>query len=652
MLGKRHPHRGIRHGVGGALGDVADDADDREPFTLRARVVERDALAECITGREEFAGKMLVDDGDQRRVEVVALVEEAALQERDLQCRESIRSGDPVQRLGPFLFGLWLRRALVQKLVAVTVVGHGQIADKARRLDTGQRAQAVAHAREKIQRDPFEQIFILLLQHRWRQTSAERQHVRGIHPGVGLLELYEAARRQAADDEQHERERQLQHDEAAAHPVGLARPSAAARAVLQLVREVGPGNVQRGKQAKDEARAHGGGDDERGHAPVGVEAQPVGYLGNEAEHEVEFPKRQHEAREPAENAEQQALREHLQDDPAAAGAESKPYRNLPMARGAAREQEVGDIGAGDKQQGDHGPEHEVEAAADIAGGEVARHQRAETQAGVGRRMRRGEPRGDRVELCLDLLECDAGLDSRVDDPAVFAAAPFLGLFGDGERLPEVVRFGETEILRHHADHGRGVVVERDRLPEHVGAAAERFLPQRVAEDDDRRGAGLVLFGLERAAEHGLHAKRPETIDRDPSAEHAFRAVAAVEDVGAVPSRERAGQRRRRVAHIAEIRQRKLEVVARILGVDDAQVEQRGLVGEERQRPQQHGVEDREHRRRRGDADRERDDGDERKAGRFRELAEGKFEIGEHRQGILIRPAARPSGPRGWHGARG
>ena len=77
---------GLRIEIETAMPHVADDADDRHPFQIRlARVVEGDAFADCFLVRKPFFREGIIDDDDARAVELVALVKEAPLQQRDLQ---------------------------------------------------------------------------------------------------------------------------------------------------------------------------------------------------------------------------------------------------------------------------------------------------------------------------------------------------------------------------------------------------------------------------------------------------------------------------------------------------------------------------------------------------------------------------------------
>src|SRR4051812_10957348 len=73
----------------------------------------------------------------------------------------------------------------------------------------------------------------------------------------------------------------------------------------------------------------------------------------------------------------------------------------------------------------------------------------------------------------------------------------------------------AECLRHHADDRVARVVELNRLPENIFAAAKISLPEIVPDDGDPRSTGLV-FGLgEIAAAHRLQSQNRQKVRADP-----------------------------------------------------------------------------------------------------------------------------------------
>ena len=73
------------------MAHVADNADDRQPFDVRlARIVEGDALADGFLVRKPFLRERVVHDDDAGAFKLIAVVEEAPLQERHLAARKNI----------------------------------------------------------------------------------------------------------------------------------------------------------------------------------------------------------------------------------------------------------------------------------------------------------------------------------------------------------------------------------------------------------------------------------------------------------------------------------------------------------------------------------------------------------------------------------
>ena len=72
--------------------------------------------------------------------------------------------------------------------------------------------------------------------------------------------------------------------------------------------------------------------------------------------------------------------------------------------------------------------------------------------------------------------------------------------------------GETRL--QHAQDFERMIVERDGLPDYVGAASVFLLPETVAEDRGRGTSPLVVGGSERAAERGPQAERFKKLPRD------------------------------------------------------------------------------------------------------------------------------------------
>ena len=74
------------------MAHVADDADYGDPFHVRlARITKADPFADRVLVRKPFLREGIVDDRDARAIELIAIVEESALQKWNFKDREIFR---------------------------------------------------------------------------------------------------------------------------------------------------------------------------------------------------------------------------------------------------------------------------------------------------------------------------------------------------------------------------------------------------------------------------------------------------------------------------------------------------------------------------------------------------------------------------------
>ena len=202
--------------------------------------------------------------------------------------------------------------------------------------------------------------------------------------------------------------------------------------------------------------------------------------------------------------------QHLAHQPPASGAERGAHPDFAGARGAPRQLQIGDIDARDEEhQRDRGHQREQRRPdlADHLIREAEEHHRA---PGIALRFFLLERGVDGAHLSRRILERGAIAQSRqrVRPAASTRGAELLDCRAVGNEEVRVLP-GDAETRRHDADHGSPFAVCRQRGAEHVGAPAERALPELVAQDDDVVAA--VLFGGVDAAERRLHAQRAKDV---------------------------------------------------------------------------------------------------------------------------------------------
>ena len=118
---------------------------------------------------------------------------------------------------------------------------------------------------------------------------------------------------------------------------------------------------------------------------------------------------------------------------------------------------------------------------------------------------------------------------------------------------ETGNHADANVCRHHADHGVRLAVERDRLPDDARVGGEATTPESLAEQHDRRSAGLVLRRRERPSEKRLHSEDRKVTRRYTSADQTFRLrLAGEREHLDQPGRDLLERPRAR-AHVEEVR---------------------------------------------------------------------------------------------------
>ena len=244
-------------------------------------------------------------------------------------------------------------------------------------------------------------------------------------------------------------------------------------------------------------------------------------------------------------------------DAAARCADSHADGNLALASRRAGQQQVSDIGAGDKEhQADH------------------RHQRKERRAIPAACIREAGRGGAQRERTLKILLLAVGVPicgerGTVDlrrqrlhlgfrllwsltrretaqnaqpPPASRGQCAAVGVQdrfasdGDGH-IVRCIHIQALEPGRRHADDGERVPVQPDGLANDIGVASEMVFPETVADDRDRSrmpAAMHIVSGREDAPAHGGHAEDVKEIAADPQAfrEMAFAARGQIETIPA------------------------------------------------------------------------------------------------------------------------
>jgi len=134
------------------------------------------------------------------------------------------------------------------------------------------------------------------------------------------------------------------------------------------------------------------------------------------------------------------------DDAGARGAESGADGHFLLASDGAREEETGDVGAGNEKNKGNGPIEDEQWAASVANNLFEERKDAEGEATVGRievGVLLAEAGGDGVHFGLGLLDGNTGLEAR-DNVVIFVIAIVGGHSGKRERNDNFGEFGAAE----------------------------------------------------------------------------------------------------------------------------------------------------------------------------------------------------------------
>ena len=468
----------------------------------------------------------------------------------------------------------------------------------------------------------------------WSPESVTRAVSRpsALEARVDAAQRREALEHQARADQQDDGEGDLRDDESLAQD---PRPHAGASgtgAVLEGVLDVGARAGERRSETAEPRRQHRDqereGQDLRAQAKQGEAGQ---IRRTQRDEKGDAPSRQQEAHGAPHEGQEQVLRQQLGEDPPAARAERRADGHLPHAGGAPREEQARHVRAGDEEHEAHGAEKDQEGRAHLARDLGVQGNDPDAPARVAIRELGGEGRSDRRHFRLRRRGRLARLQP--GDRRGVAAALLRAFLGEHHGRPEVRGLSgersrlqeEAETRRHDADDRDGTAVDLDGPPDDGRIAAEAALPEAVAEDHDLIVPVGTFVGREGAAEHRRDAEGREEARHDELRDELLRpAVAGEVDPVVVET----GHRRERRFPLLPpaVVERGDDVLA--AGTLRALFPDRHETGRllEGQTLDEHGVDDREDRRVRADAQGESRDRDGGEAGVFAERAGREAEV--------------------------
>ena len=189
-------------------------------------------LANWIFIRPETLDRGVIHKRNARRLEVVAFRKVPAVDKRCSERREIIRAdrGRLNQWKNSFVGVIFNHEA---RIVVRPNQGHSGAATDCRVLDARQRDRAPKHVLHELSAFGRRAIWIKLGIVRHRQPDSRDQHVLRTEAGIHIGQSPEAAQQQPGADHQHQRQRELSHDQEASNSMASSAEPRAGTAFLQ-----------------------------------------------------------------------------------------------------------------------------------------------------------------------------------------------------------------------------------------------------------------------------------------------------------------------------------------------------------------------------------------------------------------------------------
>src|SRR5262245_40245196 len=587
---------------------VPDDSDDLAGLVVVFQV-NRHAFAEWLFVREVLSRERLVDDDDVAHLRPFLIGEESPAFERDLHRAEVVRVGHHHAGF-QFLHDGQYRPSLDVHARARVERREWQSVDRAGGFDAWQRL----HLRDGLPEEVDPLLVVVVL--RPRQAHAHRQYILRVKAGINSLQPREAANEQPRAKEQNERYRDFENDQRVAQPLG-PHAARALSALFERLCQVEPRRLERRREAEDDAGRERYPQCEAEHRRVDLHLRQVEQIGRGERYEqIGPPPRQRQSGQAAQPGEQQTLGQQLPDDATAIRAQRSAHGNFPPPPRGARQQQVGNVRAGDQEHHPDRAEQHEQRQTNLARELRAQRNQIHPPAGVEIRVLLLYPAVNSAHLGLRLLQTEAGFDPSHRHGATSAprailfvnlpGRPYLRLLG-GQRAGITA---PVEARRHHADH-RGFIAAQDQFaPDDLRVAAEPPLPQSEVDHDHAWLPRLAFVRREGSPQNWGHAEYIEKAGGGDLRWNLFRLAVAGQVDGCVPESRHILEDAVLLLPVEEVPHVDHILTAWIRAPSFPHHHQPVGVGV-RQGLQQHGMHYAEDRRIRADAERQRDHGHDR-----------------------------------------
>jgi hypothetical protein len=333
---------------------------------------------------------------------------------------------------------------------------------------------------------------------------------------VGGAQPHEAAQQQAGANQHHKSQGHLHYHQRVAHPAPRAPGAGSAGALRHGGAQIHPRGGQRRRQPEQNPARERNCQGEQQHPPIhSDEFQPRDGGRSEILQQRNRHPRQQRAQHTPGQAQYYAFAHQAERDLHPGGAEGGANGDFLPPAGSARQQQVGDVGAGDPEQQRDRPQQHQQRLPDVAHQLVLERKQRRPPAAIERRI-------GLLQLATNGSQLPAGRRQRGSppqsrDPGQIPRATRTGVGGIQNQGKKNLhsRLFHLESRRQHAHHHVALVAQPDRLAGDGLVGAETALPERIGEHGHIGASRLVFFLAKNPAHNRLHTEELEQSGGNP-----------------------------------------------------------------------------------------------------------------------------------------
>jgi hypothetical protein len=346
----------------------------------------------------------------------------------------------------------------------------------------------------------------------FRQADAHSQHIVRVQRQRRVVEIHRAMNQKTGSGEQDDAQSHLEDDKQGGETSAVHASRGAATAILDSLVDIDFGELERGRQAKQDSSADGNQSQIKECLRIHREINPgwTMVIGGQAVEPTQAGEGDQPSAETARKGQERALDQKLANDAGASGADGNADGDLTRPRSGARQQEIGHIRAHDQEHKADCTDHwDQDPPGSVDADHIEkRDQFYESAFGAGR-VRLNQVPGDGIDLVLRRCQADA-IRQTAKHKGRLLPLPGEQVCGSQQR-PQIRVFGELDTGRHDADDDARHFVDADYFAENGRILAVAVAPDAMAEHKAGTGIGPLIAGAEYTSQEGL------AVDQTPPA---------------------------------------------------------------------------------------------------------------------------------------